>query len=116
MNPIFTNNDIDTMFDEFDNKDNNIIESLDHCVTIFTQANGRKTNTYTIGLELTKNELKTHLKTIKKQNGCNGTIKTILYDGVELDAIHLQGNQINVMKKYLVNILKISEDTMEIKD
>lgn len=116
MNPIFTNNDIDTMFDDLDNKDNNLIESLDQCVTIFTQANGRKTNTYTIGLELSKEQLKSHLKTIKKQNGCNGTIKTISYDGVELDAIHLQGNQIKVMKKYLIDILKISEENMDVKD
>ena len=69
---------------------------------------GRKSNTYVENWNLTKEELKTHLKTLKKTLGSNGSLKK--NDKVEGWVLHLQGDRRNDVKSYLIDVGKISED------
>jgi translation initiation factor 1 (eIF-1/SUI1) len=90
-----------------DNTNNNIIE-------IWSENNGRKTNTYVYGWKLEDIELKEHLKTIKKRRGCNGSIKDIIRDTGKIKVMHLQGN----IKDYIIDYLKehgINDSNIKIK-
>lgn len=74
-------------------------------IKIWIEVNGRKKNTYVEGWNITEQELKEHIKTIKKKNGCNGTLKEIYNNGNKSDmikVIQLQGDFIDYMKNYLI--------------
>ena len=104
---------------DFNNTMDNIDEQLDDFekkITIFTKQNGRKNNTYIIDWDIDLTALKTHLKTLKVSNGCNGTIKTIKYDGEDKLAVHLQGNKLDIVKEYLLNTVNIPKNDLVIKD
>ena len=87
-------------FDEINetiNKESTIIE-------IWIEVSGRKKNTFISGWNLSDTELKEHIKTIKKKNGCNGTLKIISINGdesVQYKVIQLQGDHIDYMQNYL---------------
>jgi translation initiation factor 1 (eIF-1/SUI1) len=68
-------------------------------IEIWLETYGRKKNTFISGWEISEDELKNHLKNIKKKNGCNGTIKKIP-DTNKL-ILQFQGDHIDFLKKYL---------------
>ncbi len=78
-------------------------------VTIFATQNGRKKNTYIIGLENSQEEQLVFLRNMKRKYGCNGSMKVVSYEGVNVSAIHLQGDQIKKAKAFLTeqNILNV---------
>ena len=73
-------------------------------IEIWVEVNGKKKNTYILGWELEKNELKEHLRNIKKRKGCNGTIKNInSEEHGEVSVLQLQGNHMEYVKEYIIN-------------
>lgn len=87
----------------FEDDDNNEILNNNIQITIWIIVTGSKTNTYISGWNISDNELKDHIKNIKKKNGCNGSIKDIMNDKeIPIKTIHLQGNHIDFMKDYLI--------------
>jgi translation initiation factor 1 (eIF-1/SUI1) len=98
------------------NNIDSLLDDINHKITIFTRQNGKKHNTYIVGWNINESDLKAHLKTLKTTNGCNGSIKTIEFEGKQQPAIHLQGNKLDIVKEYLVNIAKMSIDDLVIKD
>jgi translation initiation factor 1 (eIF-1/SUI1) len=95
------------LFDEFNN-DTNMSKQVN--IEIWVDQNGRKKNTYISGWEISDDELKTHLKIIKKKNGCNGTIKTLTNNLEAIQVMQFQGDQSDFVKKY------ISEQGIDIKN
>ena len=92
MNP-FQNNNLESTI------------SIQSDINIWVETNGRKKNTYISGWNLTDDKLKEHLIFIKKKNGCNGTIKfvTTIDNDEPVKALHLQGNHVNYLFKYLID-------------
>jgi translation initiation factor 1 (eIF-1/SUI1) len=78
-------------------------------VTIFGARSGRKINTYTIGLENSQEEQRAFLRIMKRKFGCNGSMKLVTYEGIDVPALHLQGDQIKKVKAFLAeqNILNV---------
>ena len=74
-------------------------------IEIWVEANGRKKNTYVSGWDIPEDQLKEHLKTIKKKNGCNGTIKEIPNETSTqlLKVLQLQGDHSEYINQYLVS-------------
>jgi translation initiation factor 1 (eIF-1/SUI1) len=68
--------------------------------------NGKKKNTYIIGLD--KNSIITDVKNVlekmKKTFGCGGSIKEVQYQGKPYNALHLQGDMIKKAGKYLATL------------
>jgi translation initiation factor 1 (eIF-1/SUI1) len=73
--------------------------------------NGKKKNTYIIGLDkqTTNLDVKSILEKMKKTFGCGGSIKEVQYQGKPYNALHLQGDMIKKAGKYLstLNILDL---------
>jgi len=97
--------------DESDDKPRNLENELDdklssleidNTIIIFGNKQGRRTNTYIVGLNITDEKRKKYLQLLRKQNACSGTIKKITYDNIEQIAIHLQGDQILNVKAFLI--------------
>ena len=91
----------------FDDLDINIIE-------VWTESRGKKSNTFIHGWNIDDNELKNHLKIIKKKKGCNGSLKELVKDIGKIKVIQLQGN----IKDFVVTYLKengINEENIKIK-
>ncbi len=84
-------------------------------VIVFGVQNGKKKNTYIIGLEKITNipDVKTILEKMKKTFGCGGSIKEVQYQSKDYNALHLQGDMIKKVGKYLAP-LNISN--LEIKE
>lgn len=82
-------------------------------VTIYATQNGRKKNTYIIGLKNSQEEQLVFLRNMKRKYGCNGSMKNVTYEGVDVPALHLQGDQIKKAKAFLAeqNITNV-----EVKD
>lgn len=83
-------------------------------IIIFSERNGRKTNTYIVDWDIEKEEIKQHLKNLKKKHGCNGSIKTKMFHGENKDVLHLQGEWRYEVKEYLMS-LDINENNIEVK-
>jgi translation initiation factor 1 (eIF-1/SUI1) len=94
-------------FDEIEN--NTIDQPVDqntgtNIIYIWVQKLGSKSNTYVSGWTISDDDIKTHLKTIKKKNGCNGSIKCMIVDGidtVEQRVMHLQGDHAAYLKCFI---------------
>ena len=69
------------------NKDTCEKVNFDDNITLFGEKKGKRTNTYIAGLLIDNTQKKLYLKTLKKRHGCNGTIKSILYNEKEQDVI-----------------------------
>ncbi len=89
----------------FEDINDNTIIKKESKIEIWVEVNGRKKNTYVSGWNITEDQLKDHLKTIKKKNGCNGTIKEIPNSsGTELITVmQFQGNHSDYMYDYLIS-------------
>jgi translation initiation factor 1 (eIF-1/SUI1) len=91
-------------------------------IEIWVENRGRKSDTYLQGWAITIDELKEHLKTIKRNKGCNGSIKS--YNGTsenEMDEpketqyiLHLQGNHKYFLQTYLADH-GVSSENIKIK-
>ncbi len=68
--------------------------------------NGKKKNTYIIGLEKNTNipDIKNVLEKMKKTFGCGGSIKEVQYQSKPYNALHLQGDMIKKAGKYLATL------------
>ena len=75
----------------------------DNIITISKNRRGRKINLFISDWNITKDEMKEHLKNLKKSLGCNGSIKTETIEGVEKCVLHLQGDHTDKIKEYLIN-------------
>ena len=73
-------------------------------IIIFGQKKGRRTNTYIINWNIAEDELKNALKNMKKKYGCNGSIKMVNYEGNDIKALQLQGDQIAKAHVYLISL------------
>lgn len=82
----------------FDTENNNIFPK-ELKVQVLLQTMGRKKITFLTGWNINNEELKDHMKNIKKKNGCNGTIKTLEDNKTE---IQFQGDLVDFLKDYLV--------------
>ena len=51
------------------------IKPINNVVTISTQSIGKRTVTFISGLPYDKETMKQHLSTLKKKNGCSGSLK-----------------------------------------
>lgn len=91
------------MSNPFEEMNNNSIITKNSNIEVWVEANGRKKNTYISGWELTNDQLKEHIKTIKKKNGCNGTIKDIINEDTAgiTQVIQLQGDHVDFVVNYL---------------
>lgn len=84
----------------FENINNtNNIDVNENNITMWLEVYGRKKITNISGWNITENEIKEHLKLIKKKKGCNGNYKE--------NIIQFQGDHIDYMKDYF-NSLSIT--------
>ena len=92
-----------------DEQDTNISNKLFN-VELWLEIKGRRKNTYVSGLTMEKDELKKHLRELKKIHGCNGTLKKITDENQDIDVIQLQGDNIENVQNYLkvINITNIT--------
>lgn len=89
--------------------DNNVVNKIE----IWIENMGKKSCTFISGLNLETNILKEHITTIKKNIGCNGTIKILKTKNIPV--IMFQGNQIEYIAKYLISKLNINKSDIIIK-
>jgi translation initiation factor 1 (eIF-1/SUI1) len=107
MDLTFSNND------PFNQLEDELSTSLNSQLVIQTESRGRKTNTFLAGWEISREQLKEHLKNLKRSHGCNGSIKNTTISGVECEnVLHLQGDQVDNLLTYLD---KIGINTKEIE-
>lgn len=90
-------------FEDISTNDNTNTKQI--FIEIWVEANGRKKNTYVSGWDIPDEQLKEHLRTIKKKNGCNGTIKEIPNETNTqlLKVIQLQGDHSEYINQYLIS-------------
>jgi translation initiation factor 1 (eIF-1/SUI1) len=91
----------------FETEESNIIE-------VWSENRGRKSDTFIYGWNINDDELKNHLKNIKKTKGCNGSIKEITKETGKIKVMQLQGN----IKDYIVEYLLgngIDQNNIKIK-
>lgn len=101
-------------FEDISTNDNTSTKDSD--IQIWVETTGRKKNTYVSGWNIPDDQLKEHLKTIKKKNGCNGTIKDVPNEtGSELlKVLQLQGDHTDYITNYLI-LNGIEKDKIRIK-
>lgn len=95
------------MGDEFDNFDetfNNEEVSFEEekIIIRIDKRNARKSISYVEGWNLEIKELKTHLKTLKKKLGCNGTVQVKKINNIDTIIFLLQGDKRYELINYLV--------------
>ena len=96
MNP-FEEND-----DESEEKKN--VSFKPNNVEIWLEIKGRHKNTFITGLDFETDDLKEHLKNLKKKHGCNGSLKEDLIDGENKKVLKLQGDHIDNIQNFLMSI------------
>lgn len=96
MNPFEENNE--------EPQDTNVTNDTDTNVNIWVVINGRKKNTYITGWNIPEDDLKEHLKTIKKKNGCNGSVKSLPNESNNgfVITMQFQGDHADYVKDYLI--------------
>lgn len=87
--------------DPFSQNTKDLTFEEDEIITITIERRGRKTNTYITGWNITKEDMKTHLKSLKKKFGCNGSVKIMNINSVDTLCIHLQGEHTDKLQSYL---------------
>jgi translation initiation factor 1 (eIF-1/SUI1) len=95
-------------FEEIENNTDQITDqnTEPNILYIWVQKIGRKSNTFVSGWSIADDEIKAHLKTIKKSVCCNGSIKNMIVDGVdtiEQRVMHLQGDHSVYLKTFISN-------------
>ena len=102
------------VFDDNTNINFEDINLNDDKIIIYSHRQGRKKNTYIIDWNISKDELKNHLKNLKRKHGCNGSIKIINFQGDDKEALHLQGEWKKEVEQYLLSV-DIDKNNIEIK-
>jgi translation initiation factor 1 (eIF-1/SUI1) len=92
---------------------NEIKLDMPNNIIIFAEKRGRRADTYIINLTLSESEKLELLKSMKKKFGCNGSSKTVQFEGKDVKALHLQGDQI---KKVKVLLISMNITNLEIKE
>jgi len=93
-------------FDEFEQNDT--IQELS--IVIRVETRGRKKNTYITGWAISEDELKDHVKSIKKSCACNGSIKDVvdpldtIGESHPVKTIQFQGDVVDFVTKYIINL------------
>lgn len=102
----------DETFDEFNEefKNDSLLENIKQIIIWCEDIKGKKKMTFMTGWDIEKEELKNHLKILKKRLGCNGSIK----NSDEGLIFQLQGDKIDVLHEYLLNN-NIEKDNIYIK-
>ena len=83
-------------------------------IEVWVEERGRKSDTYVSGLDIDDIELKKNLKLIKKNKGCNGSIKEIIKEVGKVKVLQLQGNHKDYVIEYIKNT-GIDESIIKIK-
>ena len=91
------------MFNPFEEEEIIKQDFEDESILIVVDRRGRKQNTYISGWNKEVQELKTHLKNLKKNLACNGSVKEHLIDGENKIVIRIQGNHLVKIKEYLID-------------
>ncbi len=73
-------------------------------ITIMGSSRGRKADTYIVNWDIPEEEMKIHLKKMKQDFGCNGSIKMVEYEGKEVKGLQLQGDKIKKVEEFLRKI------------
>jgi len=84
--------------------DNTNTDLEDTPIYIRLECLGRKKKTFVSGWNIPEEQMKEHIKTIKKKNGCNGTIKEVSNEtntGHE-KVLYFQGDQTEYINQYLI--------------
>lgn len=93
---------------EQENETNQILSTP---IEIWVEINGKRKNTFITGLPFEEDQMKEHLKNLKKKHGCNGSIKETVVENVSITTLQLQGdhldNIIDYFKKYDINNITI---------
>jgi translation initiation factor 1 (eIF-1/SUI1) len=99
-------------FEDFlDNNTNLNLESKPNFINIWIEIFGRKKKTYISGWNISDEQLKEHLKTIKTQRGCNGTIGTIKEKENPHEVIHLKCDKsISSSTLQLIKVIELQGD------
>ena len=87
----------------------------DQKIIISKSSRGRKINLFISGWNISKDEMKNHLKNLKRSLGCNGSIKVENIEGRDETVIHLQGNHTDKVIEYLRE-KEINESDIIIKE
>ena len=88
----------------FENNEETIVQIVNK-VTIWIEMNKNKKNTFISGLPFNKDELKEHLKNLKKKHGCNGSLKDIEEEDKQpVLVLMLQGDHIDNIETYFSDI------------
>jgi len=95
-------------------KENKVEINNSYNIKLWTEKRGRKTDTYLSGWIQDKNELLIHHKQLKKNLGCNGTVKYKNRDDEKVLLFHLQGDRVYDVTKYLKEI-GIKDDEIKIE-
>jgi translation initiation factor 1 (eIF-1/SUI1) len=103
--------DSDSDTDENTNNPNRKINTVeptvcfDDKIVLFGLVNGRKSNTYIKGWNISNEMMLEHLQKLKKSLGCNGSIQEkFMYEGDEIKVLHLQGNKVAKVSEYLTKL------------
>jgi len=100
----------------FENEGNNTNDIfLEEKLLITVEKRGRKTNIYLSGWEIPIEELKVHLKNLKRSLGCNGSIKEKEINNNMTTVLHLQGYHMEKLKQYLIE-KNVNEDIITIRE
>jgi len=89
-------------------------ETNNNFIEVWVEERGRKSDTYVSGWDINDIKLKDHLKFIKRNKGCNGSIKELTRDTGKIKVIQLQGN----CKNYIIEYIKgngVDESLIKIK-
>ncbi len=85
-----------------DSNNNSNTDTSEKPIYIWVEQSGRKRNTYVSGWDIDDVLIKEHLKTIKKKNGCNGSVKEMEVNGGSIERVmQLQGDHADYVKKFI---------------
>jgi translation initiation factor 1 (eIF-1/SUI1) len=83
---------------------NTTTDTTDKPINIWVTQTGRKHNTYVSGWDIDDAVIKEHHKTMKKNKGCNGSIKDMEVDGGSTERVmQLQGDHADYVKKFITD-------------
>lgn len=90
------------IFDSSNDNSANNNTDISNNIEIIVESRGRKKNTYLTGWINDTSVLKEHLKKLKREIGCNGSVKTSKNDKNKI-VFHLQGDRRDKLFEYLTH-------------
>ncbi len=88
-------------FEDYTNNTNT--DATESVIYVWVEQYGRKHNTYVSGWNISEVDIKEHMRTIKKKNGCNGSVKDMEVDGnIVKNVMQLQGDHAEYVKKFII--------------